>query len=91
MTIETGHVNVRIDPAIKAEAEAVFASIGLAPSDVIRMLYRQTIMRQGLPFEARVVTPQAKKNGVDEKARISKLIKGFIQENKKALEILADR
>jgi len=55
-------INVRIDAALKAEAEEVLRQIGLTPSEAIRMFYRQVIMRQGLPFDACIVLPQGKKD-----------------------------
>jgi len=86
----TDQINVRIDSKIKAQAEAVLSKIGVAPSDVIRMLYHQVIMRQGLPFVPRIETPQAKSRAknVD---KIRKAIKKSITKNKVALADLASR
>jgi addiction module RelB/DinJ family antitoxin len=81
-------INVRIDAATKAQAEAVLSKIGLAPSDAIRMLYRQVIMRQGLPFAPRVEVPAAKKKEKD-MDKIRKATKEFIENNKVALNNLA--
>ena len=47
-------IRARIEPELKAEAEAVLAKIGLSPSDLIGMTYRQVVMQQGLPFPARI-------------------------------------
>ena len=47
-------VNVRIEPEIKAAAEAVFEQLGMTPSQAITMFYRQVSFHQGLPFEVRI-------------------------------------
>ena len=83
-------INVRIDAETKAQAEAVLTKLGLAPSDAIRMLYRQLIMRQGLPFVPRIETPAAKGKDRDDD-RIRKMIKNSIERNKEALIDLAGR
>jgi addiction module RelB/DinJ family antitoxin len=81
-------INVRIDAKIKAEA--VLSKIGLAPSDVIRMLYHQVIMRQGLPFVPRVEEPAVKGKEKD-REKMKAAIKKSIEKNKVALMNLADR
>jgi DNA-damage-inducible protein J len=55
---KTGYFNARIDESLKARAEKVFAAIGINPSTAVTMFFRQVVMRQGLPFEARI--PNAK-------------------------------
>lgn len=47
-------INVKIDPELKAQAEAVLHGIGLSTSTVIGMLFRQIVYQQGLPFEAKL-------------------------------------
>lgn len=86
----TDQINVRIDAETKAQAEAVLSKIGLAPSDAIRMLYRQVIMRQGLPFMPHVETPPMKK-GAKNMVKIRAAIKKSITKNKVALVDLAKR
>ncbi|MDH3598094.1 MAG: type II toxin-antitoxin system RelB/DinJ family antitoxin [Candidatus Tectomicrobia bacterium] len=51
---KTEQVNVRMDPKVKAEAEAVFAQLGMTPSQAIMMFYRQVSLQQGLPFAVRI-------------------------------------
>ena len=48
-------VQARIDAKLKAEAEAVFNSIGLKTSEAIRLFFQQSVNSGGLPFR-----PQAK-------------------------------
>ena len=44
-------VRARIDGQIKAEAEAVLASIGLTVSDAFRMMMMRIAKEKALPFE----------------------------------------
>jgi DNA-damage-inducible protein J len=44
-------VRARIDGAIKAEAEAVLASIGLTVSDAFRLMLTRIAREKKLPFE----------------------------------------
>ena len=44
-------LNVRIEPEIKAEAEALFGSFGLTVTDAVNVFLRQSLMRGGFPFE----------------------------------------
>ncbi|WP_186156525.1 type II toxin-antitoxin system RelB/DinJ family antitoxin [Burkholderia gladioli] len=44
-------VRARIDPAIKAEASAVLASVGLTVSDAFRLLLTRVAHDKALPFE----------------------------------------
>ena len=43
-------ISVRIDPEIKAKAEAILAKRGLTHSFVIHMLYEQIILTNAIPF-----------------------------------------
>jgi DNA-damage-inducible protein J len=40
----------RVEPEIKEQAESIMEQLGLTASGVINMLYRQIILRRGLPF-----------------------------------------
>ena len=51
MAIKNSVVRARIDGRIKAEAEAVLASIGLTVSDAFRMMMMRIATEKALPFE----------------------------------------
>lgn len=51
---KTDRIEARIDPALKKAAEAVFAKLGISPSDAIRIFYKQVELHQGFPFELRI-------------------------------------
>ena len=50
MARKIANVIARVEPDIKAEAEAILEQLGLPVSVVINSLYRQIIMTNGIPF-----------------------------------------
>ena len=87
--MQTDQINVRIDTGTKIAAETVFNQLGLSATDAVRMFYKQVAMRQGLPFEARIIDHQAKEK-TDKKVSKAR-IKKFVQKHKATLDELADR
>ena len=51
------NVNVRIEESVKANAEAVFARIGLTPTAAINLFYKQVIRTNSIPFELKADIP----------------------------------
>ena len=51
---ENAVVRARIDPALRDEAAAVLASMGLTVSDVVRLTLTRIARDKALPFEMRV-------------------------------------
>lgn len=47
-------IRARIEPELKAEAEAIFSKLGLSITEAITLFYRQVKMTNGLPFEVRI-------------------------------------
>jgi DNA-damage-inducible protein J len=47
----------RMDDKLKSEAESILDSVGITPSEAIRMLYKQIVNRHEFPLELR--TPNA--------------------------------
>lgn len=47
---KTANINIRIEPKVKQDAEAVFASFGISVTDAINIFLHQSIMEQGFPF-----------------------------------------
>ena len=50
----TTMVHVRVDQAVKTQAAATLAAMGLSVSDVVRMLLVRVAAEQALPFDVRV-------------------------------------
>ena len=63
MSAKTANVMARVEPEIKETAESIIASLGLSASGVINMLYRQIILKNGIPFP---VTLTKEPNALDE-------------------------
>ena len=53
---KSSNVMARVEPEIKEQAEGILAQLALPVSVVINSLYRQIIMRNGLPFSMTVST-----------------------------------
>lgn len=55
----TTNINVRVDSALKQEAEALFNDLGLNMSSAINMFLRSAISHDGIPFEVKRSIPNA--------------------------------
>ncbi|HWE38227.1 MAG TPA: type II toxin-antitoxin system RelB/DinJ family antitoxin [Isosphaeraceae bacterium] len=58
---KTGMIRARIDPDLKARAEAVLGDLGLKASDAIRLFYTQITLSDGLPFDVRIPNAETRK------------------------------
>ena len=47
-------LHVRLDEALKEEATATLAKMGLSASDAVRMLFRRIVADQAFPLELKV-------------------------------------
>lgn len=57
----SGVIRARVDPALKADVDAIFARVGLNASDAIRLFYSQVALHRGLPFEVKVPNAATRK------------------------------
>ncbi|WP_158615205.1 type II toxin-antitoxin system RelB/DinJ family antitoxin [Legionella septentrionalis] len=48
---KTAYIRARIEPELKTEAEAIFDELGMSPTQVITMLYRQVIRKHEIPLD----------------------------------------
>ena len=51
------NINIRIDNDVKANAEAIFANIGITPTAAINLFYKQVIRTKSIPFELKAEIP----------------------------------
>lgn len=63
--VKSASINSRIEPHLKAHAEAIFAELGLSTSDAITLFYKQVSLHNGLPFEVRLPS-DATANAIEE-------------------------
>lgn len=50
MAAKTANVLARVEPEVKQQAEEIMSQLGIPVSVVINMLYKQIIMKKGIPF-----------------------------------------
>lgn len=53
------NLNIRVDSEVKAQAQTLFANLGLDMSTAVNLFLRQAIMRQEIPFALQAHTPNA--------------------------------
>ena len=46
-------LSIRTDPAVKAQAEAIYQGFGITLTDAVNIFLRKSIMEGGLPFDMR--------------------------------------
>ena len=55
---KTAMIRARVEPELKQEAEKVFTTLGISPTEAISLFYKQTALHNGLPFELRIPTDE---------------------------------
>lgn len=50
---KTGTINMRVEPEVKADAETIFARLGMSLTDAVNIFLHKSIMEGGLPFDVR--------------------------------------
>ena len=58
---KTAYINARVDKTLKAKAEKVLSRVGITTTDAITMLLHQIVLRNGLPFEARIPNQETRR------------------------------
>ena len=48
---KTANINLRIEPDVKAQADAVFSSLGISITDAINVFLHASIMEGSFPFQ----------------------------------------
>lgn len=54
-------VRARIEPGLKKKAEGILSRVGISSTEFIRLAYSQVVLRQGIPFEARIPNRETQK------------------------------
>lgn len=71
---KTAAIYVKVDANDKFEAEKVMFELGVTPSAVIQMLYKQIILRQAIPFSVSLPRKPIATGGMTEE-EIAELVK----------------
>lgn len=56
------NVNIRVDDAIKQQAESIFSDLGMSLSTATNVFYKQVVRYGGIPFELRIDPFYSKEN-----------------------------
>jgi len=60
-TGKTETIRARITPNLKADAEAILATLGLSATEAITLFYHQVVLQEGLPFEVRLPNKETRR------------------------------
>ncbi len=52
--VKTEMIRARVEPDLKHDAEAVFSTLGMSPTEAINLFYKQVTLQHGLPFDVRI-------------------------------------
>ena len=72
---QTSVIHARIDPSTKEATEKVLETLGITPTEAIRLLYRQIALRNEFPLELKV--PNAETAEILRSAEIGKETERF--------------
>lgn len=50
---KTATINMRVNPDVKTQAEAIFSSLGMTLTEAINVFLHKSVMEGGLPFDVR--------------------------------------
>jgi DNA-damage-inducible protein J len=69
---KTAMIRARLEPDLKRDAETVFSTLGLSPTEAITLFYKQVTLHHGLPFEVRIPNAETR-DALQQAARKEKL------------------
>lgn len=55
----TAIVKARIEPELKAQSESVLKQLGMDMTGAIKIFLTQVVQRQALPFDVKIIQPNA--------------------------------
>lgn len=79
MATKSANVLARVEPEIKAQAEAIMTQLGIPASVVINMLYKQIIMTRSIPFSLSVPNAPVTRDEMDVGAFDEMMAQGFAE------------
>jgi DNA-damage-inducible protein J len=75
---KTSNLNVRLEPGLKEQAEAVLEQLGIPVSNAVNIFLKQVVMQGGIPFEVKLpVSKPVGTNILTEKEMNIELEKGY--------------
>src|SRR5665647_3052432 len=58
--VKSSNLYVRIEPAVKEQAEKVFDSLGISMSNAVGLFLKQVVINQAIPFELKLAPSKIK-------------------------------
>lgn len=77
MATKTANVMVRVEPAVKEQAEAIMDMLGIPASVVINTLYKQIILTRSIPFPLAVPAAPTSRDEMDEASFNAMMARGL--------------
>ena len=71
----TTSMTIRMDSAVKQQAQELFAALGMDMTTAVNIFLRQAIQRQGLPFE--VALKQPNRESLEALAEVREMKQGY--------------
>ena len=94
MAAKTANVMARVEPDVKAQAEAIMDTLGIPVSVVINTLYKQIIMTRSIPFSLAVPAVPVARDEMDEAAFNAMMARGMNEakadKSRAASDVFAD-
>ena len=79
-------INARVDKRLKARAEKVLRQVGLSTTEAVTLLLHQIVLRQGLPFDARIPNAETRRAMAELDAGLGERFEGTSSEILDAME-----
>lgn len=79
MATKTANVLARVEPDVKQQAEEIMQELGIPVSVVINMLYKQIIIKRGIPFSLSLSKNITALDEMDNATFNSVMEKGLVQ------------
>lgn len=91
MAINSSNINVRVNPELKKEADAVFSSLGLTLSSAINIFLMKAVQEQGIPFDVTFKPNKETIEAMKESERIAHdpTVKGYTDVDEMFRDILS--
>ena len=90
MATKTANVLARVEPEVKQQAEEIMQQLGIPVSVVINMLYKQIIMKKGIPFALSLSAAPTTLDEMDT-AAFNEIMENGLQQAKKGESLDAEK
>ena len=71
VTMKTATLNVRLEPALKAQVHEILAEIGISTSEAIQLFFKRIVKKKGIPFTVDIPNKTTRKTIEDSRHGIN--------------------